>query len=581
MAGLLSGLFGDDGPQVAGGLLGDLSPSDIGMYMAAAKLLQSSGPSPRPIGTGEAIGSALSAGLGAYGQAREENDQHAMRQAQLEAHQLKSLEDWKKRWALQDRQQFIDDRLNAPKGGMSRADSMAASQALGQGAAAGSVGPTKDNMSRLDAIRPPSVRGPDSQFPFTLRDVTYLKSQGLDLSDLYKLATEPVKLEGGNTYIDRATGKERFLPKVGEGMQLGADGVSVAPGYLDSTSSIEAAKSRAIEGAKSEFILLPLGYVGQDGRPLGGTVNDYVKSLQQPSGQFPVPASTPPQGMPRQGGQRSSASAISPPDFPRVDPAMQRSRDSDAYKLISAELQNTTNPQDRAALTRELQRLQGAAGAPSASGVAGPVGMPNLMQPGRPLLQSEAEKTSQLGAITGRQGTQNDLNKNWLTLSFNPVVEAGRNATAMTASLDALSNIDMRGGWGAEAQAHASSVLAGLGVAPRNVKLFAATAEKFQSVAMQQLLTTLAAQKGPQTEGDAQRAQQTFVQIKNTPEANRFIADFARAKTNYDARRAQFYQEALPLAQQTGDLNEIDRRWQKIQGSIWSDPVLQRYVRRK
>jgi hypothetical protein len=47
-----------------------------------------------------------------------------------------------------------------------------------------------------------------------------------------------------------------------------------------------------------------------------------------------------------------------------------------------------------------------------------------------------------------------------------------------------------------------------------------------------------------------------------------------------DARKAQFYQDALPIAQTNGDLTEIDRRWQKIQGSIWSDPVLQSYVKK-
>lgn len=77
----------------------------------------------------------------------------------------------------------------------------------------------------------------------------------------------------------------------------------------------------------------------------------------------------------------------------------------------------------------------------------------------------------------------------------------------------------------------------------------------------------------------ADRAKQTFVSLKNTPEANAFILDFAQAKTNMDRRRAQYYEQALPLAQDKGDLTMVNRRWAKLQGSIWSDPLLQKWAK--
>ena len=94
---------------------------------------------------------------------------------------------------------------------------------------------------------------------------------------------------------------------------------------------------------------------------------------------------------------------------------------------------------------------------------------------------------------------------------------------------------------------------------------------------MDRLLKTLQAQAGPQTEGDAQRAAQTWVSLQNTPQANEFILDFAQAQAEMQARKAEFYQKALPIARRTGDLTEIDRRWQQVQGSIMAHPLMRKW----
>lgn len=173
------------------------------------------------------------------------------------------------------------------------------------------------------------------------------------------------------------------------------------------------------------------------------------------------------------------------------------------------------------------------------------------------------------------QAAATGLNDNWIKNGYQPTMDAGKAATDISSSIQAVRNIDLNTGWGAEAKATAANVLTGLGIAPQNATMFAANAQKFQSVAMDRLMTTLMAQKGPQTEGDASRASQTFAALKNTPEANKFIMDFAQAKANMDMRKAQFYEQALPLAQKSGDLTRVDREWRKIQGSIWADPILQ------
>lgn len=70
--------------------------------------------------------------------------------------------------------------------------------------------------------------------------------------------------------------------------------------------------------------------------------------------------------------------------------------------------------------------------------------------------------------------------------------------------------------------------LGAIGLDPGNVDDIA-NVEKFQSVTSKFLLDELAAQKGPQTDKDAERVENTLANLRNTPEANRFIVDMAKA----------------------------------------------------
>jgi hypothetical protein len=171
------------------------------------------------------------------------------------------------------------------------------------------------------------------------------------------------------------------------------------------------------------------------------------------------------------------------------------------------------------------------------------------------------------------------LNDNWIKNAYQPAIEAGRVAADLESNIQALRNIDFKTGWGEEARANAASVLAGLGIGGKSAEMYAANAQKFQSVAMDKLMTTLAAQKGTQVEGDANRAKQTFVSLGNTPQANEFILDLAQAKANADRKRAQYYERALPIAQaeDKGDLTEVNRQWMKVQKSVWDDPMMQKW----
>lgn len=175
------------------------------------------------------------------------------------------------------------------------------------------------------------------------------------------------------------------------------------------------------------------------------------------------------------------------------------------------------------------------------------------------------------------QQSQIALNDQWIKGTYQPVLDAGRGASNTLAGIEAIRNIDMNTGWGTEAKATAASVLEGLGIASANAKMFATNAQKFQSVALDKVNQELLLQKGTQAKDDAERTKQTFVSLQYTPDANTFILDLAQAKANMDQRRAQYYEAALPLAQSKGDLTRIDREWRKIAGSIWAEPILQKW----
>lgn len=169
-------------------------------------------------------------------------------------------------------------------------------------------------------------------------------------------------------------------------------------------------------------------------------------------------------------------------------------------------------------------------------------------------------------------------NKTFMDKQYPAVIDAGEAANkslaAIQTSRQALKWLGSSG-WGTGGVAFGASVLGAIGV-PQAEK-FAGNAQIFQQSAMDRLWTNLNAAKGPQTEGDADRSLQTYATLKNTPRANEFILDLAQATAERDAKRAAYFREAFPFAQQSGDLQEIDRRWQRIEPSVWSMPIMQKW----
>lgn len=244
---------GDQSRQPQGGLLG-IDPMNLALLAAGAAGLEAGGPSLKPVSTGQAIGRMVNTGLGAYSSALGN---------QMKQDEMQQMADYRKAQAAQLNQKvadqkelndFFKSRLTMTPGLTPSADMAASVTALGHGAQYGDIGPTVTNAARMDAIRPSQLQGQNSAFPFSLNDIAYLKTKGVDLSDAYKLATDPIQLTGGSVYRDRVTGQERYIPKLPDGMALGSDGkVTVLPGYITGNDDIKSGEAFSQEIGKAKL----------------------------------------------------------------------------------------------------------------------------------------------------------------------------------------------------------------------------------------------------------------------------------------------------------------------------------------
>lgn len=503
---------------------------------------------------GGILGNSLQSGAQSYQGSLAAQQRQAMEGAQLKLLQNKDA-----------RAQKLDQMVSSAFGGDGSISGAAtgngpvgAEQALAQGQAAGSIGPTLANAQRMGQISSSVQQLPqrkNANFPLSLNQVVGLKALGgPDMLDAYKYANEGVERKQGSSY-ELPDGSFRSFAKLGDGQVQANDGsISNANGYVGALSESEAAKARAQQGAQAEYdVLDPNKFVDEDGNPIlqtrAGMVNQIKSRSQLPQIGQPRPTILPPVA------QRGA-------NFPVVTPQQQQQRDGTRLSILQAERQKLTDPRDLEAIDREIANATRQAGGAQQTG-------------GVPRLQSPIQARAQQGALETNLKAGQELNENWIKNSHNPVQLEGKAAKTTLGQLETIRNIGLQTGWGTEAKAAAANFLGSFGV--QDAAKYAGNVQSFQQVAMERNMTMLQAQSGPQTEGDSQRAQQTFLQLRNTPAANAFIADLTGANARLSAKKASFYNEALPLARASGDLTEIDRRWSKIAPSVWADPALARY----
>lgn len=183
--------------------------------------------------------------------------------------------------------------------------------ALLLGAKEGDIGPTVSNAARMDAMAGPGKAG----MRMDLNTLARLAATGTktdDLLNIYKYANDGVKRDANSYYVNPQTGETQYFADPNKGLTIDprTRQVSALPGFAGANALLKATETDAQEAAKSRYQLLPPSYVGRDGRPIGGTVSEYI-GQQQPM----LPGA--PQGGP-QGGQPQAQ-----PDFVGHDVLMQ------------------------------------------------------------------------------------------------------------------------------------------------------------------------------------------------------------------------------------------------------------------
>ncbi|WP_282608950.1 hypothetical protein, partial [Pelagibius sp. Alg239-R121] len=112
------------------------------------------------------------------------------------------------------------------------------------------------------------------------------------------------------------------------------------------------------------------------------------------------------------------------------------------------------------------------------------------------------------------------------------------------AQLNIAQTLDVRTGGLAPLKKWAASYIQGIGFDPTVWGLESATnAQAFEGVMNNIVLTKMQAQKGPQTENDAARIEQTLANLRNTPEANKFLFRSAEALARRDLEQARFFED--------------------------------------
>jgi hypothetical protein len=130
-------------------------------------------------------------------------------------------------------------------------------------------------------------------------------------------------------------------------------------------------------------------------------------------------------------------------------------------------------------------------------------------------------------------------------------------------------------GFGTETIGVAASVLAALGV-PAAEK-YATNSQTFLSEARKVLLDRQLEQKGPQTENDAKRIDESFVRLGNTTAANKFILAVAKAQAEMASAQQKAYSAYY---RKNGTYDGAEEEWLAGEGSksIFDHPSMKQFA---
>jgi len=154
------------------------------------------------------------------------------------------------------------------------------------------------------------------------------------------------------------------------------------------------------------------------------------------------------------------------------------------------------------------------------------------------------QKTPLVSVNTAEQSAEDKEFGKFLVQGFSKINERATSAQDNLQQLQIAKNIDVNTGAMEPLKAWGAAVSQGMGINPESIGLDKAdNAQAFNAIMGNVLATKLAAQKGPQTDKDADRMKETLAQLGNTPEAKEFLLNSAIALEERSIEQRDFYMD--------------------------------------
>jgi hypothetical protein len=160
--------------------------------------------------------------------------------------------------------------------------------------------------------------------------------------------------------------------------------------------------------------------------------------------------------------------------------------------------------------------------------------------------------------------------------NYGELQAAAGTARKENALLTGLERISIDTGKFTPANATVAAWVVGMGANKESLKNLAASGQSFTGFAKDLVLQKQLAQKGPQTESDAQRLEQTVAQLGNTGDANSLLIAFSKAQNNRTIEQEKFYNDWWT---KNKTMQGADAAWINGKGgtSIWDEAALKKF----
>jgi hypothetical protein len=154
-------------------------------------------------------------------------------------------------------------------------------------------------------------------------------------------------------------------------------------------------------------------------------------------------------------------------------------------------------------------------------------------------------------------------------------VQGRRTLPSLQRAASALEKFET--GFGAEATTEARRVLVSLGLADAEAAEKVKSADAFAVAVKDRILFKLSQQAGTQTEGDAQRAEDTWASYRKLTDSNKFLIDLEKAVIAQDNEQLKFYDD---WEAENGTYRGAAQAWRDGPGSksLFDRPEMKKYA---